>query len=103
MSFRLAGLYLLWSQDIVRHHRLGDNYWAAISYWLHFIARSKFGAVYFVVLMMRSGAGDGKPVPPRDRWGRWSSLYMFGPLALSLDKMNAKNTSKREIHGEQKF
>ena len=33
---------------VVRHHRLGDDYWAAISYRLGFIARSKFGGVYFV-------------------------------------------------------
>ena len=45
MSFRLAGLYLF---VVVRHHRLGDYYWAAISYRLGFIARSKFGGVYFV-------------------------------------------------------
>ena len=45
MSFRLAGLYHF---VVVRHHRLGDDYWAAISYRLGFIARSKFGGVYLV-------------------------------------------------------
>ena len=33
---------------VVRHHRLGDDYWAAISYRLGFFARSKFEGVYFV-------------------------------------------------------
>jgi len=32
----------------VRHHRLGDDYWAAISYRLGFIVLSRFGGVYFV-------------------------------------------------------
>ena len=33
---------------VVRHHRLGDDYWAAISYRLGLIALSSFGGVYFV-------------------------------------------------------
>jgi len=33
---------------VMRHHRLGDNYWAAISYQLGLIALSRFGGVYFV-------------------------------------------------------
>ena len=33
---------------VVRHHRLGDDYWAAISYRLGPIALSSFGGVYFV-------------------------------------------------------
>jgi len=33
---------------VVRHHRLGDNYWAAISYRVGLIALSSFGGVYFV-------------------------------------------------------
>ena len=33
---------------VVRHHRLGDDYFAAISYWLGPIALSSFGGVYFV-------------------------------------------------------
>ena len=33
---------------VVRHHWLGDNYWAAISYWLGLIALSSFGGVYLV-------------------------------------------------------
>ena len=33
---------------VVRHHRLADDYWAAISYQVGFIAHSKFGGVYFV-------------------------------------------------------
>ena len=33
---------------VVRHHRLGDNYWAAISYRLGLIALPSFGGVYFV-------------------------------------------------------
>ena len=52
---------------------------------------------------MRSEAEDRKPVPPHDGRGHRSSLYMFGRLALSLDKKNAKNTSKQQIHVEKKF
>ena len=33
---------------VVRHHRLGDDYWAAISYRLGLIALSSFRGVYFV-------------------------------------------------------
>ena len=33
---------------VVRHHRLGDDYWAAISYRLGPIALSSFGGLYFV-------------------------------------------------------
>ena len=40
--------YRVVSFVVVRHHRLGDDYWAAISYRLGFIALSSFGGVYFV-------------------------------------------------------
>ena len=33
---------------VVRHHRLADDYWAAISYRLGLIALFSFGGVYFV-------------------------------------------------------
>ena len=33
---------------VVRHHRLGDDYRAAISYRLGLIALSRFGGIYFV-------------------------------------------------------
>jgi len=33
---------------VLRHHWLGDNYWAAISYRLGLIMLSSFGGVYFV-------------------------------------------------------
>ena len=41
-------LYWVVSFVVVRHHRLGEDYWAAISYRLGLIARSRFGGVYFV-------------------------------------------------------
>ena len=40
--------YKVVSFVVVRHHRLGDDYWAAISYRLGLIALSSFGGVYFV-------------------------------------------------------
>ena len=61
-------LYWVVSFVVVRHHRLGHDYWAAISYRLGFIALSRFGGVTYTLLelMMRSGAEDRKPVPPHD-------------------------------------
>jgi len=44
----VIGLYWVVSFVVVRHHQLGDDYWAAISYRLGFIALSGFGGVYFV-------------------------------------------------------
>ena len=38
---------------VVRHHRLGDDYWAAISYRLGFIALQVFEAYTLLKLMMR--------------------------------------------------
>ena len=47
LSYVIA-LYRAEDIVVVRHHSLGDDYWAAISFRLGFIARSKFGDVYFV-------------------------------------------------------
>ena len=66
MSFRCTGLYLGCISVVVRHHWLGDDYWAAISYWLGFIATSGLEAYTLLELMMRSGAEDRKPVPSHD-------------------------------------
>ena len=44
----VIALYRVLSFVVVRHLQLGDDYWAAISYRLGFIARSKFGGVYIV-------------------------------------------------------
>ena len=44
----VIALYQVLSFVLLRHHQLGDDYWAAISYRLGFIARSKFGGVYIV-------------------------------------------------------
>jgi len=44
----VIALYWVVSFVIVTHYWLGDDYWAAISYRLGFIALSRFGGVYFV-------------------------------------------------------
>ena len=44
---------------VVRHHRLGDDYWAAISYWLGPIALSSIGGVYFVEIHDAFGLRTG--------------------------------------------
>ena len=38
--------YWVTSYVVVRHRRLGLDYWAAISYWLGFLHSLRFGGVY---------------------------------------------------------
>jgi len=59
-------LYWVVSFVVVRHHWLGDDYWAAISYRLGFIALSRFGGAYFV------GTHDAFGL----RTGNWFLLVM---------------------------
>ena len=52
---------------VVRHHRLGLDYWGAILYQLGFIALFRFGGVYSIGTDDEFWAEDRKPVPSHDR------------------------------------
>ena len=83
--FYVIALYRAEGFVVARHHRLGDDYWAAISYRLGFIARSKFGGVYFAETHDAFGLRTGyRFLLVIDEITYF--LYMFGRLTLSLDK-----------------
>ena len=102
LKYRLCPYYVIppyraVSFVVVRHHWLGDDYWAVILYRLGFIARSKFGGVYFV---------GRKETGSFSRWMRSLvfSIYVraFGPFLWRSTEVRKKHRST-EIHGGQKL
>lgn len=82
---------------VVRHHRLGHDYWTAVSYRLGFIALSGLGGVYSAGTHDAFWVEHRKPVPSQDGWGHLCFLYIcsaFWPFLLD---------SNQETNSEQKF
>lgn len=58
--------YRIVSYVVMRHHRLGPDYWAAISYQLGFFLFFKFGGGYLVGTHDALWAEESKQIPSHE-------------------------------------